>query len=108
MSAVAEQTGQWLAEVNQQDAVAPWQQKLRDAGFARFAELGFPTTHEEEWRFTNVAPIARAQFAHAVSHPTVTAAPAAAEAGLAEQYLGKVASFDQHAFVALNTAFLSD
>ena len=25
---------------------------------ARFAELGFPTTRDEEWRFTNVAPIA--------------------------------------------------
>ena len=28
----------------------------------RFAELGFPTTHDEEWRFTNVAPIARTNF----------------------------------------------
>jgi len=28
----------------------------------RFAELGFPTTHDEEWRFTNVAAIARAAF----------------------------------------------
>ena len=35
---------------------------LRDAAFARFAELGFPTTHNEEWRFTNVAPIARTAF----------------------------------------------
>ena len=61
MSAVAEQTGQWLAEFTKQDAGAPWLQWLRDAGFARFAELGFPTTHDEEWRFTNVAPIARAQ-----------------------------------------------
>ena len=33
--------------------------ELREAAFQRFAELGFPTTHDEEWRFTNVAPIAR-------------------------------------------------
>lgn len=26
---------------------------------ARFAELGFPTTRQEEWRYTNVAPIAK-------------------------------------------------
>jgi Fe-S cluster assembly protein SufD len=31
---------------------------LRDAARARFAELGWPTTRLEEWRFTNVAPIA--------------------------------------------------
>ena len=33
----------------------------RDA-IAKFAALGFPSTKEEEWRFTNVAPIARTQF----------------------------------------------
>lgn len=108
MSAVAEQTGQWLAEFTKQDAGAPWLQRLRDAGFARFAELGFPTTHDEEWRFTSVAPIARAQFTHAVSRARVTNAPVDVEAGLAEQYLGKLVSLDQHAFVALNTAFLGD
>ncbi len=37
-------------------------QELREAAFQRFAELGFPTTHDEEWRFTNVAPIARTNF----------------------------------------------
>ena len=33
----------------------------RDA-LARFSAMGFPTTSEEEWRFTNVAPIARTRF----------------------------------------------
>src|SRR5215831_10055703 len=41
----------------------PWLRKLREGGFARFAETGFPTTHDEDWRFTNVAPIARTPFA---------------------------------------------
>jgi Fe-S cluster assembly protein SufD len=40
----------------------PWLRKLRENAFARFAEVGFPTTHDEDWRFTNVAPIARTQF----------------------------------------------
>ena len=39
-----------------------WLKKLRDEAFARFAEVGFPTTHDEDWRFTNVAPIARTAF----------------------------------------------
>jgi Fe-S cluster assembly protein SufD len=28
----------------------------------RFAEVGFPTTKQEEWRFTNVAPLAKIPF----------------------------------------------
>jgi Fe-S cluster assembly protein SufD len=40
----------------------PWMFPLRKAGMARFAELGFPTTRQEDWRFTNVAPIAKLPF----------------------------------------------
>jgi Fe-S cluster assembly protein SufD len=39
-----------------------WIFPLRKAGIARFAELGFPTLQEEDWRFTNVAPIAKLPF----------------------------------------------
>src|SRR5438874_11951592 len=39
-----------------------WLIPLRKAGIARFAELGFPTTRNEDWRFTNVAPIAKLPF----------------------------------------------
>ncbi len=39
-----------------------WLRGIRRAAFARFAELGFPTTHDEDWRFTSVAPIARTAF----------------------------------------------
>lgn len=39
-----------------------WLRKLRDDAFARFCETGFPTTHDEDWRFTNVSAIARADF----------------------------------------------
>jgi len=35
-------------------------QELRRDAAARFERLGFPTTHEEEYRFTNVAPIEKA------------------------------------------------
>lgn len=39
-----------------------WIKRLRRAGIDRFEEAGFPTTRDEEWRFTNVAPIARTPF----------------------------------------------
>jgi Fe-S cluster assembly protein SufD len=40
----------------------PWLRKLRERAFARFCELGFPTTHDEDWRFTNVSPISEKPF----------------------------------------------
>ncbi len=39
-----------------------WLFPLRKAGLARFAEMGFPTLQDEDWRFTNVAPIAGLPF----------------------------------------------
>jgi len=39
-----------------------WVFPLRKAGLARFAELGFPTLKDEDWRFTNIAPIAKLPF----------------------------------------------
>lgn len=44
------------------EAESPWLKRLRESAFARFEELGFPTTKQEEWKYTNVAPIARASF----------------------------------------------
>jgi len=101
MTAVAVETGAWLESFTGQQPAAPWLQQLREAAFQRFAELGFPTTHDEEWRFTNVAPIARTNFAPVVGH--ALACPPEAQ-----PHLAKHAVFDHHAFVALNTAFLQD
>jgi Fe-S cluster assembly protein SufD len=39
-----------------------WVERLREGAFGRFEELGFPTTDEEDWKYTNVAPIARKAF----------------------------------------------
>src|SRR5208283_3016598 len=36
--------------------------KLRKTALHRFADLGFPTARDEEWRFTSVAPIAKIPF----------------------------------------------
>jgi Fe-S cluster assembly protein SufD len=42
--------------------VLPWLRKLRRDAFARFCEVGFPTTHDEDWRFTNVSAIGQTAF----------------------------------------------
>ncbi|HWO88203.1 MAG TPA: Fe-S cluster assembly protein SufD, partial [Gemmatimonadales bacterium] len=39
-----------------------WLRELRTEGLERFAAAGFPSTRQEEWRFTSVQPIAEAPF----------------------------------------------
>src|SRR5690348_13050130 len=56
-----------------------WLLPLRKAGMARFAELGFPTVHDEDWRFTNIAPLAKLPFKPAVEPVDDTAAKATLE-----------------------------
>ena len=48
-----------------------WLRELRQAAFSRFAEVGFPSTHDEDWRFTNTSPIINTRFALA-SHGRVS------------------------------------
>jgi Fe-S cluster assembly protein SufD len=35
---------------------------LREAAFARFAKLGLPTTQDEDWKYTSLAPLAQTRF----------------------------------------------
>ena len=46
----------------------------REAAFARFLAQGFPTTRQEEWSHTNVAPIAHTEFARPAHAEVPTAA----------------------------------
>jgi Fe-S cluster assembly protein SufD len=39
-----------------------WLRNLRREGFARFIEKGIPTTHVEDWRFTNLSSLAQTPF----------------------------------------------
>lgn len=39
-----------------------WLSDLRETGIENFARLGFPTRKNEDWHFTNVAPIAEREF----------------------------------------------
>ena len=52
-------------------AVQPrWLQSLRQDAFARFSETGFPTTHDEDWRFTNVVNGGKHPFELAAAIPS--------------------------------------
>jgi Fe-S cluster assembly protein SufD len=126
---------------------------LRREALERFAEIGFPSTRQEQWRSTNVAPLARLRY-RLPAHGPADAAGITAEAiaphlweaaatlvfvdghfapslsrrdelpagvfagSLAvaletmpkeiEPWLGRQASYEEQAFVALNTAFFED
>jgi Fe-S cluster assembly protein SufD len=65
--AATEQIGTYLESFTELHKRAPgqnlpWLRELREKAFARFCETGFPTTHDEDWRFTNVSPIAKTSF----------------------------------------------
>ena len=47
-----------------------WVRSLRKGAVSRFAEFGFPTLQDENWRFTNVAPIARLPFQPVLELPS--------------------------------------
>jgi Fe-S cluster assembly protein SufD len=53
-------------------ATTPWLTGLRQEAFRRFENLGFPTTRQEEWRFTNVKRIAETEFALAEIPPPLS------------------------------------
>src|SRR5579883_2698059 len=84
--------------------------ELRKRAAEQFESQGFPTTRNEEWRFTNVAPIARANFPVApvvVEGPSLKAA-LERDPELVEAHLGRYASTADNPFVALNTAHFEE
>ena len=48
---------------------ALWLKRLRERALDRFEQSGFPTVDEEEWKYTNVAPIAKVCFEPALPRP---------------------------------------
>ena len=126
-------------------------QSIRRAAFERFATLGFPTTKNEDWHFTSVAPIAEQEFTLVTAKsgdvkrsdldrfvfgtsdwytmvfvngrftPELSdleklpagvkirdLATAWDKATASVDRIGRLASYDNSAFTALNTAFMYD
>lgn len=69
MSQVAERHGTFVdafEAFRTSPAFGPeWLRTARAAAFGRFLERGFPATKDEEWKFTNVAPIAQLEWTRA-------------------------------------------
>ncbi|MBI2357696.1 MAG: Fe-S cluster assembly protein SufD [Deltaproteobacteria bacterium] len=57
----------------------PWVRPLRHEAISRFAVLGFPTTKDEEWKYTSVSPILQFPFRPAPPPSEEGAAIAAVE-----------------------------
>ena len=81
--------GNYLQEFSRYEkslgAEPSWLHSLRQAAMQRFAERGFPTTKDEEWRFTSVVPITRNAFELATPTTVLPDAPAyIARLGLGE------------------------
>ncbi|MGH9326961.1 MAG: Fe-S cluster assembly protein SufD [Terriglobia bacterium] len=51
-----------FTDLEQHSAPPAWLASRRKKAMERFADLGFPNTKQEAWRFTNVAPLARIPF----------------------------------------------
>ena len=51
-----------LQERRKGDPAPSWFERLRETAMDQFAQLGFPSVQEEEWKYTNVATIARTEF----------------------------------------------
>src|SRR5579862_11292 len=45
-----------------------WLQAIRKRAFDHFADAGFPTTRNEEWKYTSVAPLTRVSFRPAADY----------------------------------------
>jgi Fe-S cluster assembly protein SufD len=56
--------GELIAQRQERDPV--WLRQLREDAWTRFHAKGFPTTQDEDWRFTNLAALARTPFQRAV------------------------------------------
>jgi Fe-S cluster assembly protein SufD len=48
------------------NAEPSWLRRMREDSFAQFERVGFPSVKEEDWKYTNVASIAKLQFAPAL------------------------------------------
>jgi Fe-S cluster assembly protein SufD len=75
MTQVVESNNNYLRELTGTDEASrgpAWAQSLKSAARARFAEVGFPTRRDEEWKYTSVAPIVETPFKLSDEPATVT------------------------------------
>ena len=52
---------------------AAWVELVRESAMDRFELLGFPTVRNEEWKYTNLAQLAKEEFRHSIEPSGLTA-----------------------------------
>ncbi|HEV7839482.1 MAG TPA: hypothetical protein VGO75_15545, partial [Gemmatimonadaceae bacterium] len=100
----------YRANFEHQPAAPEWLQALRAQGMDRFQALGFPTTKNEDWHFTSVAPIAERMF-HAAMTSESGVSSEGSSAGIVARADLKRFTFGQpgwHTLVFVNGEFSSD
>lgn len=88
-----------------------WLSALRRRAFAHFEAAGFPTAHDEEWRFTGLQPITSTAWAPASGRARVSSLPDGVRrlsADECESVLARLVPPEKSAFAALNTASFGD
>jgi Fe-S cluster assembly protein SufD len=87
-------------------------QTLREEAAERFRALGYPTTRQEEWKYTNVAPIAKIQWSGALQRAegVLKHAPTLAEHAVAELIFvnGRVAQRSEPRVAGLRVVPISE
>lgn len=73
--------------------------KLREDAFAAFSQMGFPAVKSEDWKYTNVAPIAKENWTAAPFSPDFSPSDAKSR-----ERFGTF-NFRRNGFAALNLAF---
>jgi Fe-S cluster assembly protein SufD len=81
-----------------------WLDELRRRSIDQFESVGFPSSKDEEWRFTNIQPIVTTPFA--LPDPSAARADAASAGALVEQF--SFASDARVELVFVNGTFSAD
>jgi Fe-S cluster assembly protein SufD len=69
---VAKSENQYLtafSRIRELGPTVPWLELVRSGAIDRFEQLGFPTVRDEEWKYTNLAALAKANFQPATPRP---------------------------------------
>ena len=75
-----------------------WLKKMREKAFAYFTENGFPTVENEEWKYTNVAPMAKESFLLAELSENIESEIKTRGLEIETEKKGAASSFDEFVF----------
>ena len=84
---IKQESNLWEVLYSQQpESKAPaWLGRLRETALERFKEIGFPSIKDEDWKYTNVAPLTKVNFQSGITvSPTAVTMASVDELGCVE------------------------